>query len=219
MGDKTDKADRLTFWRGWWEGLRHYPDAERLAIYDAILAYAFDGKEPAAPTPGNLTATIVYSEISHIRETIGISRARRQAGAKGGSKRQANAKQTPSKRQANTKHQTKKAQANRNQEQEQVKEQDKEQDKEHTATHARARERQPPTIDQFIAGGTIAGVPEEFSRSFYGELVAAGWRDREGLYVANWRRYLKSAWMDEQKKSAAARGQYENVLDVYPIAR
>lgn len=217
MGDETDKADRLTFWRGWWEGLRHYPDAERLAIYDAILAYAFEGKEPTPPTPGNLTATIVYSEISHIRETIGISRARRMAGAKGGSKRQANEKQTPSKRKANAKHQTNKAEANANQEQEQ--EQEQVQDKEHTATPARTREKQPPTIDQFVAGGTIAGVPEDFSRSFYGELLAAGWRDREGAYVANWRRYLRKTYQDEQKKSAAARDAYENVLDVYPIAR
>ena len=218
MGDKTDKADRLTFWRGWWEGLRHYPDAERLAIYDAILAYAFEGEEPAPPAPGNLTATIVYSEISHIRETIGISRARRQAGAKGGSKRQANTKQAPSKHQANAKHQTKKAQANRNQEQEQVQEQVQEQDKEHTATPARAREKQPPTVDQFLAGAALAGVPEDFARGFYGELVAAGWRDADGLPVANWRRYLRKTYQDEVKKNSAARVSGVGIDDL-PIAR
>ena len=66
--------------------------------------------------------------------------------------------------------------------------------------------RQPPTIDQFVDGGKLAGVPEDFARPFYDELVAAGWQDADGLYVANWRRYLKSAWRDDQKKISGARG-------------
>ena len=65
--------------------------------------------------------------------------------------------------------------------------------------------RQPPTIDQFVDGGKLAGVPEDFARPFYADLVAAGWQDADGLYVANWRRYLKSAWRDEQKKNCGAR--------------
>ena len=63
----------------------------------------------------------------------------------------------------------------------------------------------PPTIDQFVDGGKLAGVPEDFAQRFYADLVAAGWEDADGHYVANWRRYLKSAYREEQKKIPAAR--------------
>lgn len=93
-------------------------------------------------------------------------------------------------------------------------------DLEGTST-AQTRGKQPPTIDQFLGGAKLAGVPEDFARPFYSSLVAAGWADAEGVYVANWRRYLKSAYLEEQKKISAARGQ-EGVavrtLDDFPDA-
>ena len=200
MGETHDTtADRLTFWRGWYEGARRYPDAQRLAVYDAIFAFAFDGVEPIEPA-GDITAAIVYQTIATIRPTIAISRKRREFGAAGGqSKRQANGKQTASKTQAKGKQNRKSCKQVKEQEQEQ------EQEQEHIAISSTATREQPPTLDQFLAGAVLAGVPEDFARDFYAGLVAAGWRDAEGLYVANWRRYLKSAWVDEQKKFSAAR--------------
>lgn len=204
MGETHDTtADRLTFWRGWYEGARRYPDSQRLAIYDAIMAFAFDGVEPAEPA-GDITAAIVYQTIATIRPTIAISRKRRQFGAIGG-------KQTPSKTEANAKQNITTVKANAKQKRKtrkQVKEQEQVQEQEHIAiSSAATRETQQPTLDQFLAGAVLAGVPEDFARDFYAGLVAAGWRDADGLYVANWRRYLKSAWVDEQKKISAARAE------------
>ena len=101
---QIEPTDRLTFWRGWYDGARRYPDAQRLAVYDAILAFAFEGQEPAEPE-GDLTAAIVYQTIATIRPTIEISRKRREIGAAGGrSKAEADTKPSGSKRQANRKH-------------------------------------------------------------------------------------------------------------------
>ena len=214
MDNETDKADRLTFWRGWWEGSRYYPDEQRLAIYDAIFGYAFEGREPEAPKAGDLTAAIVYGEIAHIRATIDISRKRRQAGAIGGSNAEANAKQNGSKTEAKTKQDGSNAKQKRKS-RNQVQDQDK--DKEHTATPARARGRRPPSLGQFLAGAVLAGVPEDFAAGFYNDLVAAGWEDADGVYVANWRRYLRSSYLDGVKKNSPAR--VGNSLDELPIAR
>jgi hypothetical protein len=222
----SDEIDRLTFWRGWWEGARGYPDEQRLKIYDAILAYAFEGAEPPEPD-GDLSAAIVYQAVATVRPTIAISRKRREIGATGGSV--SKRKQSASKAQAKRKQDGSKAQARRkqsqakpNQEQVQEQVQVQEQEQEHiaicsTAT-ARRRGKQMPTIEQFVDGGKVAGVPEDFARRFYGELVAAGWQDADGVYVANWRRYLKSAWVAEQKKISAARVSDE-AFDAIKIGR
>lgn len=69
----------------------------------------------------------------------------------------------------------------------------------------RARRGKVPTIEQFAGGALLAGVPEDFARQLYGDLVAAGWADADGRRIANWRRYLKSAFDAEQKKISAAR--------------
>lgn len=87
-----------------------------------------------------------------------------------------------------------------------------------TSATAQRRVKQLPTIEQFVDGGKVAGVPEDFARRFYGELVAAGWQDADGAYVANWRRYLKSAWVLEQKKIYAARVSDE-AFDAIKIGR
>ena len=192
----ASNIDRLTFWRSWWDGIRHYPDDQRLAIYDAILSFAFESAEPRLPD-GDLTSAIVYQTVSTIRPTIEISRKRREFGERGGSKRKANAKQSASKRQAKRKQE---------QVQEQVQEQDQDQD--HNGNRVKgttATKGEPPTLAQFISGGDLAGVPADFARRLHKDLTEAGWRDAAGLYVANWRRYLKSAWGAEQKKISAAR--------------
>ena len=198
-------TESLTFWRNWFDGVDAFPDELRLAWYDAVLRFAFLGVEPDRPTADDPLSAIRWNAVQMVRSTITISRRRKEIGALGGSKRQANAKQTASKRQANGKQTASKRQANANQEQVQGQEQEQEQYAISISATARGK-RQPPTIDQFVDGGKLAGVPEDFARGFYADLVAAGWQDADGLYVANWRRYLKSAWREEQKKFPGARG-------------
>lgn len=213
-----DESDRLTFWRNWYEAIRYKPEKERLEKYDALLAYVFDGVEPPKPSAESPESANAYEIVNFVRATVEISRKRRQIGSRGGVAE----KQNGSKREAKRKQNGSKTQANPNQEQEQEQEQVQEQEQEHNAISysATAHAKKQPTIKQFVEGGKLAGVPEDFSRPFYADLVAAGWADKEGRYVANWRRYLKTAYLDEKKKISAARDKagYAITLDDIPMA-
>ena len=79
----------------------------------------------------------------------------------------------------------------------------------------------PLTEDQFIDIGRVAGVPEDFSRHLYGELASVGWTDGNGRPVKATARYLKSAWLAEQKKISGARAEQSSgiALDDIPDVR
>lgn len=209
MDNNDTSADRLTFWRNWYTAARQLPDDLRLAWLDAVLDFAFDGKEPT--TGESIAAAIGFQAVQMVRATIEISRKRKESGSKGG----ASKKQTASKPQANCKQKRSKAKADPKQ----VKEQVKEQEQEHNANSYTATIRKPPTIDQFIAGGELAGVPADFARQLHKDLTEAGWRDSAGQCVGNWRRYLKSAWNAEQKKIRAARVSGDDAFGGIPVGR
>lgn len=202
--ETIETADRLTFWRNWYTAARQLPDDLRLAWLDAVLDFAFTGKEPkpaaegASVEDGILTA-IGFQAVQMVRATIEISRKRKQSGSKGGASR----KQSESKREAKPKQTRSKAKADRKQVKEQV--QDKEQEQEHNANSSTATTRKPPTRTQFYEAGMLAGVPADFAQKLFKDLTDAGWADKDGRYVGNWRRYMKSAWNAEQKKIRAAR--------------
>lgn len=202
-GEKIDERDRLTFWRGWYNQARKFPDAQRLAWYDAVLAYAFDGVEPKEPE-GDLTLAIAAGAVEAVRATIEISRKRREIGSKGGAKR----KQSGSKAQAKRKQTQSKAKANRNQEQEQ--DQDQDHNGNRSWVKASTATKQPPTIEQFQAMAVKAGVPSDFAAYLHGELARCDWTVADGSHVANPIRYLKSAWNAEQKKIRGARASGES---------
>lgn len=217
---QSENADRLTFWRGWWTGARHYPDAQRLAVYDAIFAFAFDGTEPPQPDGTDLTANIVFDKIEQIRPTIEISRKRRMFGALGG-------KQTPTKGEATHKQTASKTEAKRKQirkprkqVQEQV--QVKEQEQEHIAissTTAHTRRKSPPSLNRVIASLTTANVPESFIRAAYANLAAVGFRDGDGLYVTNPMRYILAQYRSEKKSVAAREASSGDGLEAFKIGR
>lgn len=215
-GEKIDERDRLTFWRGWYNQARKFPDAQRLAWYDAVLAYAFDGVEPKEPE-GDLTLAIAAGAVEAVRATIEISRKRREIGSKGGAKR----KQSGSKTEAKRKQTQSKAKANRNQEQDQEQEQDQDQDHigNRSLVKASTATKQPPTIEQFRAMADKAGVPQDFADHLHAELESVGWTTANGSYIANPIRYLKSAWNAEQKKIRAARVSGDDAFGGIGIAR
>ena len=224
-GNSADSANRLTFWRNWYMAVAPYPDEMRLAWYDAVLRYAFEGIEPEMPTKGDAVSAIGWSAVQMVRETIAISRKRKEIGELGAkqkrSKREANAKQMRSKTEANAKQTCSKPEANPKQEQvqEQEQEQVQEQEQEHNANSitatAHTRGKLLPTIEQFVEGGRVANVPEDFSRTLFHALDAAGWLDASGAHIGNWRRYLKSAWSEEQKNIAARALIPREGLDAY----
>lgn len=188
--------DRLIFWRNWFDGVDRFPDDMRLAWYDAVMRFAFLAQEPDEPTPDDPLSAIRWNAVQMVRAAIDISRKRRQIGAKGGSKRKAKRKQKRSKPEAKAK-----------QEQEQVEEQVEEQVQEQYANSISATTRARkslPTINQFVTMGKTAGVPEEFARQLYEDLSSVGWVDSDGRPVRAGARYLKAAWIQEQKKSRGA---------------
>ena len=206
-GEEIETADRLTFWRNWYTAARQLPDDLRLAWLDAVLDFAFTGKEPkpaaegASVEDGILTA-IGYQAVQMVRATIEISRKRKQSGSKGG----ASHKQSESKREAKPIQTRSKAKADRKQVKEQ--EQDKEQEQEHNAkgiTATRTREASAAwTIEQFISAGMTAGVPADFCREVWNDINARGWTDEKGRRtLTSPRNYLKTAWNGHQKKMAA----------------
>ena len=97
MDNNVTSADRLTFWRNWYTAVRQLPDDLRLAWLDAVLDFAFEGKEPT--TGESIAAAIGFQAVQMVRATIEISRTRKQSGSKGG----ASKKQTASKPQAKAK--------------------------------------------------------------------------------------------------------------------
>ena len=90
-GEGIETADRLTFWRNWYTASRQLPDDLRLAWLDAVVEFAFTGKDPkpaaegASGEDGILTA-IGFQAVQMVRATIEISRKRKQRGSKEGAK-------------------------------------------------------------------------------------------------------------------------------------
>lgn len=80
-GEEIETADRLTFWRNWYTAARQLPDDLRLAWIDAVLDFAFTGKEPT--TGESDAADIGFQAVQLVRATIEISRKRKQIGTKG----------------------------------------------------------------------------------------------------------------------------------------
>lgn len=215
-------TDKLTFWANWYTASRQLPDELRLAWYDAVLDYAFTGAEPKAG--GTVAQCVAFQAVEMVRAPIAKSRMRREFGALGGfgnSKPNANAEQNGSKPKANAEQPESKTEANAEQngsKAEAKRKQDKDKDKEQDATTAHTRGK-TPTLKQFVGGAITAGIPESFAEPFYRELVEAGWADKDGRHIANWRRYLKTSYADWQKKICAARvGTAEKTLDDYPDA-
>ena len=199
MMGNNGSVDRLTFWRNWFEAIRFKPDGERLEKYDSIMNYVFEGTEPPKPTPENPASANAYEIVNFVKAAIVKSQAQRANGSKAKAKR-SQRKAKRSQHEANTK--PNEANTKQEQEQEQVKDKDKEQD-----ASSSARGKKKPTIEQFISGGFVAGVPEDFCREFYRELEANGWLDANGSHIGNWRMYLRRAYLDKLQKFPAPRGE------------
>jgi hypothetical protein len=99
-----EQLNAFTFFYSYYEAAKELKDKERLAFYDAIMMYCFDGDEPEFS--GIVKALFLLS-----KPNLSASMAKARAGAKGGkqtdkqtaSKTEASGKQTASKTEANGK--------------------------------------------------------------------------------------------------------------------
>lgn len=71
---------KFTFWKSWRDQAALLPDVERLAFYDAIVAYAFDGTAPSR----NDVPSIVYGFVIGAIPFIDSNVQNTLSGAKGG---------------------------------------------------------------------------------------------------------------------------------------
>lgn len=84
--------DTVIFYRDWWESMDGLEAEERLAIYDAVMSYAFDGVEPTDKLTKYATAlmrTAIDRDNEKYANTIA---ARSKAGRKGMARRWADNK-------------------------------------------------------------------------------------------------------------------------------
>lgn len=84
------ERQQFTFYRSFFEALKNLPNRERLAVYDAVCAYALDGAEPSVT---GVAATV----FTLIRPVLDTGRKRAINGKQGGKSEKANAKQKESK--------------------------------------------------------------------------------------------------------------------------
>lgn len=89
-----DERGQFTFYRSFWEAVRDLPKKDRLPIYEAVIAYALDGTEPA----GLSKAQAGYFLL--MKPNLDSARKKAASGKQGGSKPKGNGKQKESKPQA-----------------------------------------------------------------------------------------------------------------------
>lgn len=95
------KRDAFVFYRSFYEAVQSLPDKDRLAVYEAIFAYSFDGEEP-------LLFGVPATVFRLVKPTLDASKRKAASGKAGG---EANRKQSAGKPKANGKQTQSKAKA------------------------------------------------------------------------------------------------------------
>ena len=191
----TSEANRLTFYKNWFEAAVMLPDDLRLVWYETILSRAFPDVQIPADKLSEKDA-LAHLAIMMTKATMAASERARKNGSKSGGNKSVGKVRKP----RGNPHPT---QTLPTPYQEQIKEQIQIQEQNATTT---AHGRSLPTVEQFVEGANLAGVPEDFARGLYEDLRTSGWADANGVYVGNWRRYLKTAWNSQEKNLAAREG-------------
>ena len=86
-----DERKQFAFYRSFWEAVKTLPKKDRLPVLEAIISYALDGEDPKGLTAGQSAFFLL------VKPNLDSSRKKAASGKQGGSKPQANRKQTASK--------------------------------------------------------------------------------------------------------------------------
>jgi hypothetical protein len=205
----------FTFFENWYQlAESQTDDAKRLAFYDAVMRYAFDGEEPEnVGRNGDGAKRAAYFAFLTVQPVLEISRKRSAATdsirknqeekSNGKSTEKSNGKSTEKSKSDLIKINDVHPLENKRKEEKRIEEK---------SPPARTRER--PTQKQFLDGCLIAGIPANFAAPLYDEIVTNGWQDRDGRDIGNWRMYAKRIYNDHRLRPPSDAAQVSG--DVAP---
>lgn len=87
--------DTLIIYRDWWEAIKNLPPELQFEAFDAICAYAFEGKQPENPIISAVTALMRSAVDRDKTKWEDVREKRRQAGKRGLAKRWGEKKESP----------------------------------------------------------------------------------------------------------------------------
>ena len=190
---------QLTFFRNWYElAEAQTDDLKRLAYYDAIMRYAFDGEVPEKPSrreSGDKRAA--YFAFLTVQPVIDSACSRATNAKKGAEKRWGK----------NAEHNAEHGLENHAEHNaEHVPPLEKNRiEKNRTSSRAGARGMKPPdTQKEFVDACVGMGIPEAFSAPLFDELRTNGWCDADGKPIGNWRMYTKSVYNERRNNPPPA---------------
>lgn len=207
--------NQLTFFKNWWELAENRDtDEKRLAFYDAILRFAFEGKVPERPVKGvsrgvDYAAWDAYQSVFPV---VSESIRKSDAGSLGGrgnvsqkaprkAPRKADAKQTQSTAQSRNEGGGDSALRSFRIEKNRI-EENRIVDASASTGSGGCR---LPSREVFLSTcESTLGVPRDFADGVYTELSQFDGEDAAGNKIGSWRRYVKAAWNREQSARAAA---------------
>lgn len=119
-----DNRSQFTFYRSFWEAIKGLPKKDRLPILETIISYALDGTTPSSLSQSQFAFFLL------VKPTLDAARKKAANGKQGGSKKEANDKQTESK--------PKQTESKKEKEKEKENEIEKEEEKEKEQTESNA---------------------------------------------------------------------------------
>ena len=198
----------LAIKREWRLSLEQLTDQQFRRVVLGWLDYATqDDRENIGNDFSKIEMAVFASRVADIDRARDKSAKRAAAGHSGGIKpKQTEANGSKRKQTEANESKRKQTKANRSNDMATYQYQDQYQCSVSKANTTTAREKSPPlTEKQFVDIGLTAGVPADFARQLYATLASVGWTDGKGCTVRANARYLKSAWLAEQKKISGAR--------------
>lgn len=204
--------NQLVFYKNWWDLAQLQTDgALRLAFYDSIFDYAFEGKiPPEVGRDGAKEARAARFAYLTVQPVIDLSAKRAAAGIASGESR----RKKPMNTKTNTP--TNKTRTKR----EHADEQNANTVSKNRIEKNRIEENRNVDASASTTGGgggrlpsrevflstceSTLGVPRDFADGVYTELSMFDGEDSAGSKIGSWRRYVKAAWNREQSARAAA---------------
>jgi hypothetical protein len=187
----------FSFFENWYQlAESQTDDAKRLAFYDAVMRFAFDGEVPEnVGRNGDGVRRAAYFAYLTVQPVLELSR-KRSAATDSVRKNQAEKSSGKSSGKSNGKSNPDliKIKDARSLEKNRIEENRIEE-------NSSSRVRAMPPLKEFVEGCFFAGIPRDFAAELYGEISTNGWADSAGKPIGNWRMYAKRVY-SEQRQAA-----------------